>query len=136
MEQSFLSLFTTSFFVFALVIAIIIIIIRNIVEAIFRKLSLVIPDKIENILLDFWREWVLRGLPIILGGVIALYASQYPFPEEFAASESGRIFIGIIAGLFSSTVYSFTKFHAKKYIPKQIKEKLNNINPLSNKENL
>lgn len=131
MEQALFSLFTTSFLVFALVVALAVSVIRNVIEAIFRKLQFVIPDKTEDMLKDFWREWVLRALPVVVGGLLAFFVAQYPFPAEFAASGSGRVFFGMIAGLFSSTVYSFTKFHVKKYLPDNIKKKIDDMNPLS-----
>ena len=50
MEQAILGLFSTSFLVFALVVALASSITRNVAEAIFRKLKIVIPDKYEGIL--------------------------------------------------------------------------------------
>ena len=131
MEQALFSLFTTSFLVFALVVALAVSVLRNVIEALFKKLQFVIPDKTEDILKDLWREWILRALPVLVGGLLAFFVVQYPFPAEFAASNSGRVFFGLIAGLFSSTVYSFTKFHIKKYLPDTIKQKIDDINPLS-----
>lgn len=130
MEQALFSLFTTSFLVFALVVALAVSVIRNVIEVIFRKLRCIIPDKTEEILKDFWREWVLRALPVVVGGLLAFFVAQYPFPAEFAASVYGRVFFGMIAGLFSSTVYSFTKFHVRKYLPDNIKKKVDDMNPL------
>lgn len=130
MEQALFSLFTTSFLVFALVVAIAVSVIRNVVEALFRKLEFAIPDKAEDMLRDFWREWVLRALPVAVGGLMAFFVVQYPYPAEFAVS-SGRVFFGIVAGLFSSTIYSFAKFHVKKYLPEKIKNKIDDMNPLS-----
>lgn len=123
MEQAILGLFSTTFFVFALVVALASSFIRNIAEAIFRKLKIVIPDKYEGFLTDFWNEWVLPALPIILGGLFAFIFTGYPFPTEFAATATGRVFIGIVAGMLSSTIYRFTKYHVKKYVPAAIKDK-------------
>ena len=131
MEQALFSLFTTSFLVFALVVALAVSVLRNVTETIFRKLQFIIPDKVEDVLKDLWREWILRALPVVVGGLLALFVVQYPFPAEFATSDSGRVFFGLIAGLFSSTVYSFVKFHIRKYLPDTIKQKIDDMNPLS-----
>jgi uncharacterized membrane protein YedE/YeeE len=130
MEQALFSLFTTSFLVFALVVALAVSVLRNVTETIFRKLQFIIPDKVEDVLKDLWREWILRALPVVVGGLLAFFVVQYPFPVEFAVSVSGRVFFGLIAGLFSSTVYSFVKFHIKKYLPNTIKQKIDDMNPL------
>lgn len=124
MEQAILGLFSTSFLVFALVVALATSIIRNICQAIFHKLEIVVPDKYEGFLSDVWNEWVLPVLPMIIGGFFAFIFTGYPFPAEFAATVIGRVFLGIVAGMISSTVYRFTKYHVKKYIPEQIKSKL------------
>jgi hypothetical protein len=136
MEQSFLSIFTTSVLIFSFVIAIIVLIFRNIIETIIKKMSFIIPDKLENHIVFFWREWVLRGLPLIVGGLLAYLLKDYPFPEEFASSDSARTFVGIIAGLASSKIYGFAKKAIEQYIPDSIKNKLNNINSLKIKSNV
>jgi hypothetical protein len=123
MEQAILGLFSTSFLVFALVVALASSIIRNVAEAIFRKLKIVIPDKYEGMLGDIWGEWILPVLPMIIGGLFAFIFTGYPFPAEFAATATARVFIGIVAGMISSTVYRFTKYHVKKYVPESVKSK-------------
>lgn len=131
MEQALMSIFSMSFLVFALVIAIAVLTIRNLVEFLFKKAEVVIPDKIEDVLRDVWREWVVRGLPLVIGGLFGLFLTGYPYPADFAGSDSGRVFFGLIAGLFSSTIYSFAKFHVRKYLPENIKQKIDNMNPLA-----
>jgi len=131
MEQALVSIFTLSFLVFSIVIAISVSAFRSIIEAIFHKLEIVIPDKAEVIIKDLWREWIVRALPVVVGGLFAYIFVSYPVPAEFAASMSGRVFFGMIAGLFSSTIYSFCKFYIKKYLPDNIKEKLDKVNPLA-----
>jgi hypothetical protein len=130
MEQTFLSIFTTSVVVFSFIIAIIVLILRKTVESIIKKLSFVIPDKLENHIIFIWRECILRGLPLLLGGLLAYLLKDYPFPEEFVSSDSARTFVGIIAGLASSKIYGFVKKALDQYLPDSLKDKLNNINKI------
>jgi hypothetical protein len=125
METALLSLFSLVFIVFAFGINIIVMALRSISEAIFKKLNVILPNKIESFLYDFWNEWVLPASPIVIGGFLAYFLNDYPYPENFAGSCSGRIFFGLIAGFFSSTVYRFAKFNIQKYLPKEVKKKLN-----------
>ena len=127
MEQALLGLFSIPFFAYSLVVAISILMIRSVTETFLKKLKSILPEKIEEVLIDFWNEWILRGLPIFIGGILAYFVSQYPFPDPFSNSVSGKVFFGIIAGLFSSKVYCFTKFYARKYIPENIKQKFNKL---------
>jgi hypothetical protein len=125
MDQAITGLLTTSFLVFSIVVAIIVSFSRTFLEFLFRKLQFAIPEKVKGVLVDFWRESLLRAFPVIVGGLLAFYAAKYPFPSEFSTSVSGRVFFGLIAGLFSSTIYSFAKFHVNKYVPDEIKSKMN-----------
>lgn len=139
METALLGLFSVVFFVFAFGINFVVMAFRAIIEAIFKKLGFVIPDKVENFLRDVWNEWILPAAPIVIGGFLAYFIADYPYPQDFAASVSGRVFFGLIAGFFSSTVYRFAKFHIKKYLPEQVKAKVDdlakqmNMNPEADK---
>ncbi len=127
MDTALLSLFSLVFFVFAFGINIVVMAFRAIVEAIFKKLDVVLPAKVENFISDFWKEWVLPAMPIVIGGLMAYFISDYPYPPEFAASNSGRLFFGLIAGFFSATVYRFAKFNIKKYVPEEVKSKVGGL---------
>lgn len=134
MESTILSIFSASVLLYAVVVAILILIIRRSVEAFFKKAFAAISftDKYEDKIIFIWKEWVLRVLPMVVGGLLAYFLSSYPFPEEFAASDSGRTILGIIAGLFSSQVYGFVKVHVEKYLPKNIKEKVEQLEEEAN----
>ena len=129
MESALLSLFSLVFLVFAFGIGVLVSTLRTVAEGIYRKLTIVIPDKLEGFLEDVWNEWILPAAPVLLGGLLAYFLADYPYPAEFAASISGRVFFGIIAGFFSSTVYRFAKYHLKKYLPQEIKDKLPSLAP-------
>lgn len=141
MDTALLSLFSIVFFVFAFGINIVVMTLRAVTEAIFKKLDVVIPDKIEDFLRDVWNEWIIPAAPVVIGGLLAYFIADYPYPAEFAASISGRVFFGLIAGFFSASVYRFAKYHIKKYIPEEIKAKIdalakqNNITPSEKDEN-
>lgn len=127
METALLSLFSLVFLVFAFGINIVVIAFRAIIEAIFKRIDVVLPAKVENFLGDIWKEWILPAAPIVIGGLLAYFIADYPYPQEFANSPSGRLFFGLIAGFFSATVYRFVKFHIKKYVPNEVKEKVDGL---------
>jgi hypothetical protein len=127
MESALLSLFSLTFLVFAFGIAISVSALRTLIEAICRKTAIIIPDKWEGVIFDVWNEWVLPAAPIVVGAIIAFLVKDYPYPEEFAASGSGRAFFGLIAGFCSSSVYRFAKYHIKKYLPQEVKDKIDSV---------
>lgn len=127
METALLSLFSLVFFVFAFGIALAVMGFRAVVEAIAIRLKPVIPDKVEDMIFDFWNEWVLPSAPVIFGGLLAFLITDYPYPAEFASTASARVFFGLVAGFFSGGVYRFAKFHLRKYLPEEIKNKIDNV---------
>lgn len=127
METALLSLFSVVFFVFAFGIALVVMGFRAIVEAIAVRLKPVLPDKVEDMLQDFWNEWILPAAPVIIGGLVALLIADYPYPAEFAETTSARVFFGLVAGFFSGGVYRFAKFHLKKYLPEEVKKKIDDV---------
>lgn len=129
------NLLTLPLLVFSFCIALIVLIVRKIVESLIKKIPVTFSPHAMKHIVFFWREWVVRGLPIILGGVFAFLLNDYPFPEAFSTSESARTAIGLVAGLFSSTVYGFLKVHISNYLPNSIKEKLNSLGKPSENSN-
>jgi len=129
MEDAITGIFTTGALVFSVVIALATVAVRKVVETVFKKLEIVIPDKAEDLMRDFWKQWVLRALPMILGGLAAYMFQTFPVPEVFAESTSGRVFFGIVAGLFSMPLYDVVKYHTKKHLPESVKEKVTSIIP-------
>jgi hypothetical protein len=127
METALLSLFSLVFFVFAFGINFVVMAFRAIIEAIFKKAEIILPKKLEDFLIDVWNEWILPAAPVVIGGLMARFISDYPYPQEFAASASGRLFFGLIAGFFSATVYRFAKFHIRKYVPDEVKAKVGGL---------
>lgn len=126
MDSALLNLISTVFFVFAFAIGIAIIALRAIVRRVASWLSF-LPDKLEGFLGDIWREWILPAAPIIVGGLAAYLIADYPYPAPFNESVSARTLFGIIAGFFSGSVYRFAKYHLKKYLPEEMKKKLDEV---------
>jgi len=129
MEESITAIFTTSTLIYSIVIALATIGVRNVIEAFYKRLKKILPEKVEDICTDIWKQWILRALPMILGGIGAYMFTSFPFPEVFNTSPSGRVFFGIVCGLFSSPIYSIVKFHTRKHLPASIKEKAKSIIP-------
>lgn len=127
MENALTNLFSLVFFVFAFGINIVVIALRTGFEAIFKKLKFIKSVKLKNTFYDLWNELILPIAPIVIGALLAYFIKDYPYPAEFAVSSSGRIFFGLIAGFFSSSVYKFAKFYVKKYIPTEIKTKVDDL---------
>lgn len=101
--------FTVNAVVFALVIWVLVLAQKRVVNVLFTKIA---NTKI-------WLELILPFLPVIMGGVVALVAKKYPFPEAFAASASSRLFFGIVCGLFSGLVYRVIKSFILQKLPKK-----------------
>lgn len=64
-----------------------------------------------------WSEVILPILPVVTGGFISEFAKQYPYPEDIQ-SDIGKVFFGIIAGMFSGLVYRIAKSYISKAAPK------------------
>ena len=60
-----------------------------------------------------WRGWLLKILPIVTGGTLAGFAKSFPFPVVVLESTSGRIGLGLVAGLLSSLIYRESKKRIK-----------------------
>lgn len=65
-----------------------------------------------------WSELILPILPVVLGGLVSGLISKYPFPEAISTL-SGRVFFGLVAGMFSGIVYRFAKSVLVSQIKKQ-----------------
>jgi Na+/H+-dicarboxylate symporter len=134
------NLLTLPLLVFSFCIALIVSILRKIVESVIKKVPVKFSPHMMTHLVFFWREWIVRGLPIVLGGSFAFLLKDYPFPEAFTGSDSARTALGLVAGLFSSTVYGFLKVHINNYLPNSVKEKLNSLSKTrensNNEENI
>ena len=101
--------FTINVIVFSLVIWVIVWVQRKIVELWFTKITQY----------KAWRELFLPVLPVVVGGLLAAVAKQYPYPELFAKNLSSRMFLGIVCGLFSGFVYNLIK---KNLVEKLLKK--------------
>ncbi len=63
----------------------------------------------------FWKKVVLQAFPVVVGGVVAMVAKDYPFPEEFL-SGAPHTFFGMFLGYISGHVYSAIPHEVRKYI--------------------
>ena len=53
----------------------------------------------------FYNEFVLHLLPIVMGGIVSI-SKTYPWPDIVAKSWSGRLFYGMVLGMFCGFIYS------------------------------
>jgi energy-converting hydrogenase Eha subunit A len=101
--------FSLPTFMFTLGLGILVVALRRLVERVSERVA----DA------SWWTSLILPSLPVILGGIIAMVATMYPFPEIFAKAASARFFYGIVCGFFSSKVYRIGRALLKKYLQAQ-----------------
>jgi hypothetical protein len=120
MEGILASFFSVETIVFCIVVWFAVLILRRIIQGLGKKIAYIFPDKWEPWWIEAWREWILPAMPIVLGGLMAFGIPAYPFPEAFAASSTGRVFFGLVAGGASGYAYRFFKFYLKKFLPEKV----------------
>jgi len=108
--------------IFIIIVNLAVMVFRKLVETGAPKIAKIFPDKYEGWWVAFWKQWVLRATPAIMGGLIAFLVTGYPYPEMFAEFVAGRVFFGIVAGLCANSTYKFFMYYMKKLIPKRIEE--------------
>lgn len=84
---------------------------RTAVEAVFPSLSAKTPLTTGE---RIWTKFVLRTIPVILGGAAGLIFKNYPFPEVIKDSLSGRFFYGLSLGFISPWGYRLVMAIANK----------------------
>ena len=102
MDKIFDTLLTWQFLMFCLGVAAITSVIRNTTDYLFNNNSKLRKFK------PAWEELLLPVIPILLGSLIGWLAVKYPYPGDIDSS-SGRVFFGMVAGLFSGLVYRLLK---------------------------
>ena len=124
-------LFSLQTVIFCLVIAFAVLVLRRVTEAFAKKVAKIFPDKWEPWWILSWRDWILPGLPFLLGGLAGWLIPSYPYPEALATTVVARVFFGLVAGGFSGYVYRSAKSLLSKVLPEkqaeQVKEVLNKV---------
>lgn len=121
MDNAISALLSVNFVFFCLMIAGITWILRNLAEHLFRKYNVA-----EH---SIWREVILPGLPVVLGMLVALFATKYPYGMP-VAYVSFRVVYGTAAGLLSATVFRAIRAWIKNFI----KSKTSSSDPSSQSE--
>jgi hypothetical protein len=119
-EQSLLSLLTLPFMAFCVMIMLVTKGFKHITEFVAAKVSHVFPDKYEPWWVWFWKEVVLPGTPLVIGGLAAYFVVDYPYPDMFAQSEASRVVCGVMAGVVSGWIYPRVMFYYKKFGPSKV----------------
>jgi SNF family Na+-dependent transporter len=127
MENVLSILFSLQTIIFCLGIYLSVLIGRRIIEAIAKKIAKLLPDKANSWIRHVWEEWLLPGAPVAIGGLIAAFVKQYPYPDAVVGSELARIFYGLIAGWASAYVYRSAKALIKKVLPQKTTEELESV---------
>lgn len=93
MDQLLSLLLSLSFLIFCLGLAALTFIVRTLVEFWVLRSNRV------------WRDLILPLLPVVSGGLVAWLTPGYAYPEMIGSEPVGRVFFGVVAGLFSGLVY-------------------------------
>lgn len=131
MDQALNSFLSAEFIIFCVIIAMLTMLTRSLVEFAAKKLSYLTPDQYEQYWVEVWREWFMPSMPLIIGALLAYFIIDYPYPEIFKTSISGRVFYGIFAGLCSGYIYPRVKYYYRKMLPQKIDEEVKNNFPLA-----
>ena len=83
-ETSLMSLLTLPFLVFCVMVMLITKGFKHFIEFSAKKIAHVFPDKYEPWWVWFWKEVVLPGAPLVTGGLLAFFLTDYPYPDLFA----------------------------------------------------
>lgn len=98
MDNALTQLFSWQFILFSLGVFVVTWVVRTIVEFIFPKAD-------GN---RFWEKLCLPLMPVVTGSLIGYFATTYAYPAGLATT-SGRLLLGSVAGLFSSSIYQVAK---------------------------
>lgn len=101
----FATFFTPSLLFYSFAIFAVSFVIRTIVEYFLPK------SKASNV----WNSLFLPLLPVLIGGVTAVFAKMYPDP--LGASIFAREVYGLTAGLLSGLIYKMLKGYLKTQFP-------------------
>jgi len=99
MEQIFFGFITWQFLFFCIALGAIVYVVRLGVDFALGQTK-------KNA--KWWREFLLPIFPVLLGQIIALLVTSYPFPEGFT-SAGGRWIFGLVAGFSSGIVVRLYK---------------------------
>lgn len=98
MDNALTQLISWNFFLFSLGIVAITYVVRTLVEYFITTVKT----------LDLWEKVILPIAPIILGGLIAIFATKYPYPDGLV-SLSSRVIFGMVAGLLSGFTWKLIR---------------------------
>jgi hypothetical protein len=82
--------------------------ISAIVFTVRRSFEFYIVSKNYKKIINIWQNLFLPLFPLFLGAVVGWFAKSYPYPQNIS-SASGRVFFGIVAGMFSGLIYRLLK---------------------------
>jgi hypothetical protein len=122
MDGVLLQFFSISTLIFIIIVYLSVVVFRKLIETLAVKIAYIFPDKYEGWWVELWHEWVLLAAPSVIGGLIAFFVKEYPYPEMFATSEAGRVFFGIVAGLVCNNTYKFLKKKMTQFFPAKVEE--------------
>lgn len=125
-EQILASFFTPQFVVFCVIIYLLVAGLRKAIEAVAVKLAPAFPDKYEPFWTWLWREFLLPMAPIVTGGALAYFVTQYPYPEIFNG-DAARLFYGVFCGLVSGYVYPRVKYYLETFAPKAVDKTVEDV---------
>ena len=104
MDAAFSAFLSWNFILYCLGVSAITFVVRTITEYFAQKFKFMA----SFIAGAFWTELVLPLIPLVNGGIIAYFATGYPYPLGIN-SVSGRVLFGIVGGMLSGLVFRVLK---------------------------
>ena len=104
MDTAFSAFLSWNFILYCLGVSTITYVVRTITEYFAQKFKFMATF----IASPFWTELFLPLMPLINGGVIAYFATGYPYPYGISAL-SGRIVFGVVGGMLSGLIFRVLK---------------------------
>lgn len=127
METALGILFSLPTIIFCIVLYLATLIIRRLVELAAKPISKIFPDKWEPWWVCAWKDWILPGLPVLLGGLSGWLITTYPYPEAIGTSTVAHIGFGVVCGWASGYVYRSAKALIKKVLPQKEAEQVEGV---------
>lgn len=122
MDTALSILLSWQFILLALVIFTITWIIRTIFETIFTNLAAQL----------LWQKLALPVMPPIFGVVISFFAKNYTYPDGLTSTDD-RLFLGLVAGMFSGLVFQIFKGMLKSKL-ESLSNPPTNVDGVGNKQ--
>lgn len=103
MEEMFLAFLSWQFLFFCIAIGAVVFVLRSLIEFAMANWWPLKQWSAAHKGATLWTELILPVMPIVIGQMMALLITLYPYPEGFT-SAGGRFLFGLVAGFSSGLI--------------------------------